>query len=245
MSSIRIGIVCEGPTDAIVIKVACERYLSEHGWQADVFPIQPLRDRTLGEQGGWTMVRSWLLSNDHESRCKRHFGLGLFANGLDALRCDIIFVHLDSDIVSDVAFNEGAPPAVRSATTDREYVVNKLADWIGREHFTAADQYRYISGVAVQSIETWCLALFDAAAENIEELTGDELGRAFNTALLASESVQNVDVTGIPNKDRRRRARFVEKHSTMAGLHRAMDQSTSFSLAFSALKDSVEFLAPQ
>jgi hypothetical protein len=244
MPNVRIGIVCEGPTDTVVIKVACERYLAELGWQANVFPIQPLRDSTLGEQGGWTMVRTWLLSNNHESRCLRHFGLGLFANGLDALQCDIIFIHLDSDIIKDAAFNEGAPPVMRSPVTDREYVVRKLADWIGRDNFTDADQHRYVSGVAVQSIETWCLALFKVNAGSIESIDGDQLGKAFNLALLASEGIQKADVASVPNKDRNRRARFVDTQSTKAGLQRAMDQSPSFNCAFAALKQSVEFLRP-
>jgi hypothetical protein len=244
MARLRIGIVCEGSTDTVIIKTACERYLQELGWQAEVFSIQPLRDNTRGERGGWTMVRDWLASNPHDVRCRRHFGIGLFANGLDAFQCDIIFVHLDSDVIWDPVFNSGRAPKTRTPSADRRLVEEVLEGWVGFSTLSDADRIRYVLGVAVQSTETWCIAMFEATTVDLERLEGRALAEEFNRVLLASESSSHNPTTAKPKKDTIRRARYVEKHATKAGLRRARLQSESFGKALTALKVAAEALAP-
>jgi hypothetical protein len=244
MSKVRIGIVCEGSTDAVVIQAICEQFLAEHGWQAHVFPIQPVRDNTQGEQGGWTMVRDWIVASSHQVRCERYLGLGLFANGLDAFQCDFIFIHLDSDIISDPAFNLGKPPATRNPIGDRKYVQLQLETWLDYNSLSKIDQIRYILGVSVQSTETWCVALFDPVITSVEELTGEFLAKTFNKALLSSESRPNESVEGVANKDRKRRMRFAKKQITTTSLRRAMTKSPSLKIAMDNLGASTASLVP-
>ncbi|MCK4712560.1 MAG: hypothetical protein KAT26_06735, partial [Marinosulfonomonas sp.] len=72
----RIGVVCEGPTDFIAIKEFLGASLAKRHINSTFISIQPDPDNTLGD--GWTRVFYWLENNLPQSRIKSYFDGGLF-----------------------------------------------------------------------------------------------------------------------------------------------------------------------
>lgn len=64
----RVGAVCEGPTDYYAIESFFRQALWEdNGIKAEFVPIQPEMDSIIPE-GGWGRVLGWLNNNNPEYR---------------------------------------------------------------------------------------------------------------------------------------------------------------------------------
>ena len=64
----RIGVVCEGPTDAHAIVCFLQASLTHRGITPDFIPIQPDTDNTRPLDGGWGAVFLWLKKNGASQR---------------------------------------------------------------------------------------------------------------------------------------------------------------------------------
>lgn len=135
---IKIGVVCEGPCDFIIIEWCLGAALKGRGYDIEFVPFQPARDRTSGtyNDGGWHQVYKWCVRNDAEAR-QRFFNGGLFADA-DAMAVDLIVVHCDGDLRKiladrggweDLAFDN---PDNWSDTPEQalDYCSKLLAGWL-------------------------------------------------------------------------------------------------------------------
>lgn len=99
----RVHVVCEGPSDSVVIKAALARRLGDFV----MTQIQPEQSLFGGDQGplggGWRGVEAW---------CRQVADLGgLSASGRLA-NADLLIVHVDADIADeeDIACAKPCPP---------------------------------------------------------------------------------------------------------------------------------------
>lgn len=98
MTDIRVGVVCEGPSDFAIIEWSLKQALGRQGHTSEFHPIHPIRDKTSGvfDDGGWHQVYRWCVRNDRTAR-QRFFGQGLFDDD-DAIAVDVLLVHIDGDV---------------------------------------------------------------------------------------------------------------------------------------------------
>lgn len=98
MTHIRLGIVCEGPSDYTILQWAIKAALELQGHTSEFHPIHPIRDKTSGtfHDGGWHQVYKWCVRN-HVNDRRRFFGAGLFDDE-DAIAVDLLLVHIDCDV---------------------------------------------------------------------------------------------------------------------------------------------------
>jgi len=116
---LRVHVVCEGKTDAIVIAAALKAVT---GKDLLLTMIQPEQDATqprpLGE--GWKGVRSWCwqLRDD----------FGGFEASPSLIAADLLVLHVDADIVSDIDCDKLPCPPAENTTT---CVGGRLLEWMG------------------------------------------------------------------------------------------------------------------
>ena len=214
----RVGLVCEGPTDVEAIKAYLGASMGKRQKYIEFVELTPATDKT-NVVAGWHSVLKWLEDNPPVSRVKAYFDGGIFEGERSAVRCDVVVVQLDSDILEEEGFrthveskfgiNLGEP----SSPTSRGEEVQKILDLaMIRGALTEIDEKRHIVAPAVESTETWCIAAYKWwPEENLEEIRGQELGRRFMEALHQSEQ-RVMQTFGKIDKSRTRRKRFCEKH---------------------------------
>ena len=140
--TIRIGTVCEGLTDHVIIGKILEVYIGINGEN-----IQPSSDRSsLG--GGWTNVHKW---------CAGYIEMEkpIFDYGLDKKFFDFILIHLDSDIYENIigAYYKKKTGFNRTEHQDRyDLVLHTIIKWLNNQ------TKKIIFCIAVESIETWIYA---------------------------------------------------------------------------------------
>lgn len=215
----RIGVVCEGPTDAHAICWFLRASLTHRGVTPDFIPIQPGTDNTRPHDGGWGAVLLWLEKNPPRSRTRAYFHGGLFDDDLSAKRCDVMVFQLDTDILSDSGFQswtkehcdytvENPPDPV-----ERGKEITEIIGIVGEfAKLTITDLRRHIPAPSVESTETWCIAAFRQHSFDPETLTGIALCREFMTALHRFENRQIEEFTQIDKSPDRRR-RYCMNHS--------------------------------
>jgi hypothetical protein len=215
----KIGVVCEGPTDYPAIAHFFTHALQDRGIAAEFCSLYPELDQTR-PAGGWSNVLLWLQNNPPSSRIQRYFGGGLFAGALAADRLDAIIIHLDVDVLPEMSFinfvkeNYDYDALDSQDPADRaRQIINIISLSARFEEMTVADRIRHVPAPAVESTETWCVAAFTTPPQNFEILKGADLTNSFMTALERSEgrapqaSYENVD------KNPQRRKRFCETHA--------------------------------
>lgn len=214
----RIGIVCEGPTDRHAIVNFVRASLTDRGIRPEFVAIQPEIDRT--NPSGWHAVLNWLLNNPPAVRLTSYLGGGLFAEGLSAKSCDLLILQIDADNLSERGFQNWN-------RTRLGYTVKDMADPIGRgneirliiriagkfDMLSDRDSRRHLPAPAVESTETWCIAAFRPLRRNPEYLSGPALCQEFMTALHESEGRPIQSFTHI-NKSPDRRRRYCGRHSS-------------------------------
>ena len=215
----RIGVVCEGPTDAHAIVCFLHASLTHRGITPDFIPIQPDTDNTRPPDGGWDAVFRWLKKNPPRSRTRTYFHGGLFDDDLSAKRCDVMVFQLDTDILSDLGFqnwtNEHYDYSVANLPdpVERGKEITAIIEKVGEfSELPLADMARHISAPAVESTETWCIAAFRQLSLDPELLSGSELCQEFMTALHRFENRPIQNFVHI-DKDPDRRHRYCENHS--------------------------------
>ncbi|AYD01033.1 hypothetical protein [Neorhizobium sp. NCHU2750] len=216
----RIGVVCEGPTDFFAIKYFLGAVLRKEGREVDFIDLQPSMDAT-SPKAGWGNIERWLAANTPQSRSKRYFSGGIFADDLDAKACDFIIVQMDCDHLEHEAFtvfnqekygiNYGKLPDL-----DAQYnMVEKiLGEWCGLSALTSADANRHVLTPAQQSTESWCIAAYSHLLTDPDLLEGQDLIDRFMTILHESEG-RLLPASGFSEVDKsiKRREKFCKKHA--------------------------------
>jgi len=140
--TIRIGTVCEGLTDHVIIGKILEFYNGVNGEN-----IQPSSDRSSLD-GGWTNVHKW---------CAHYIEMEkpIFDYDLDKNFFDFILIHLDSDIYEKIIdkYYKKKTGFNRTEHQDRyDLVLHTLIKWLNNQ------TKKIIFCIAVDSIETWIYA---------------------------------------------------------------------------------------
>jgi len=215
----RIGVICEGPTDYPAIVNFLGNSLKNAGIIGKFRALFPEMDKTRPE-GGWGNVLLWLEKYPPETRVQMFFSGGLFGGNLAADTLDAIIIHLDTDILDDASF---CTYAVKKLGCDVSSSQNPderagqiklvLAKALQIEKMTDADVSKHVIIPAVESTEAWCVAAFNSLPINAELLRGLDLTNAFMRALEASESKAPQENYSNIDKSLARRNRFCAKHA--------------------------------
>jgi hypothetical protein len=235
----RVGVVCEGPTDRHAIVCFLGTSLTARGIAPVFIDIQPETDRTNPPEGGWGAVLNWLRNNPPKSRVDAYFGRGLFGGSLSAKRCDVMVFQMDTDILSDHRFqdwvtrNLGYEVVDSGDSMQRGSEIRSIIEIAGDfVELSVHELQRHIPAPAVESTETWCVAVFSELPGDPEQLRGQDLCREFMTALHRSENRRIQQFVHVDKQPDRRR-RYCEKHS--AGFERLEAQC----LHYRGLVDSI------
>ena len=214
---VRIGIVCEGPTDAHAIDKFLGASLRDRGITPAFVYIQPEKDKT--RPGGWPAVLNWLRNNPPESRTSSYLGGGLFHGDLSAKSCDVLLFHMDADIIADRRFQNWTrnnlgyqvtnSPGPIQRGNDIRMIIENAGDF---SQLSQDKSERHIPAPAVESTEAWCVAVYGSFSGDPEQLKGPDLCEEFMRALHLSEDralqpFRHID----KNPDRRRR--YCERHA--------------------------------
>ena len=214
----RIGIVCEGETDAHAMECFLEASLRSRGLEASFVTLQPRMDRT-SPSGGWGMLLKWFEQNPPDTRIRTYFDGGLFDNGLSAKQCDVVTFQMDADVLSDEAFRRhmkrrfGRDIGDPDDPIERGQAIRDIIETAGAfDRLSERDLGRHVVAPSVESTETWCVAAFRHLEFDPELLRGQELCDAFMEALHQSEGRRMQQFVRI-DKSPERRCHFCRKHS--------------------------------
>ncbi|KAA0909533.1 hypothetical protein FLO80_21115 [Aquicoccus porphyridii] len=215
---IRIGVVCEGPTDFLAIQAFFQHALEVEGVNSELLPIQPEMDNTSPE-GGWGNVLLWLNRNPPASRIAKFFGGGLFGGDLGYEPLDCLLVQLDTDVLENASFQGFvrreyghilAPAQTPGARADQITDILRLA-W-REDEMNDVDVNRHVPAPAVEATEAWCLAAFTAQSQDFEVISGQTLIDGFMSALETTEGRQPSPPYAEADKNIKRRKRFCVAH---------------------------------
>lgn len=214
-----IGVVCEGPTDAHAIRYFLQESLRARGVVPVFVSIQPKIDKTRPSNGGWGLVMNWLTRNPPESRTKAYFRGGLFGEGMSAKQCDVLVIQMDTDILSQVTFQNWMQSNFQYSVNDdptpirRGGEVKLILEIVGEfDKLSDDDLSRHVFAPSVESTETWCIAVRRQLEIDPERLRGTDLMREFMTALHESEHRPIQDFVHL-NKNADRRHRYCKENS--------------------------------
>jgi len=215
----RIGVVCEGPTDYYAISNFLGASLRKIGIEAFFISIQPELDNTQ-PAAGWGNVFVWLDRYPPLARIQKFFNGGLFAGDLAEEPYSCILIQLDSDILGEPSFASnvferyGHIVVVPVSTSDRATEIRNVIRASARfAEMTENDVKRHVIAPAVESTEAWCVAAFTAIPANCGTLRGQTLTDQFMQALERSEGRPAAPSYASINKDVGRRMRFCERHA--------------------------------
>lgn len=183
----RIGVICEGPTDFVVMSSFFLKDLTGEFDGIEFSIIQPALDNTL--PGGWSEVLHWLENNPPENRSALYRkGQSLFLIEDDAQKFDALIFQMDTDIIGEPGFEKFCQ--ARGLAVSRPVSPAERADFI-REviiHLAGTDTIeRTIGGgeipiAIVEACETWVIAagMDECVAEELNpEDTCNNFGKIF------------------------------------------------------------------
>lgn len=216
----RVGVVCEGPTDFPAITCFVGNALERRGISATFRSLFPDMDNTR-PIGGWANVMLWLERNDHHLRVQRFFKGGLFGGALGEEALDAIVIQLDTDVLADSGFRQYVKKKfnldivnVQNSAGKAHVLTNIIELAACIESLAMADAQRHVPFPAVNSTEAWCVAAFHNRPCSSDELEGQDLTNHFMSALESSESkTANPPYSNI-DKSHRRRLSFCKKHAS-------------------------------
>ncbi len=237
----KIGVICEGPTDFHAIKLFMEPALAAAEIEATIFDIHPEMDRT-GPEGGWAKVEAWLKRNPPPARVSRYFDGGMFGT-LSAKACDVLIIQMDADILDEPGFRtfmnrtyEFAVPDADDPEQRGAAIYEILTLWSAVNALTETDRRRHIFAPAVESTEAWCVAAYDRRHTEPERLRDRKLVQAFMTVLEESENHPPKGNYSIADKDVTRRERFCRRHAV--GHTRVAELCPHFNPAVAAIAEA-------
>lgn len=236
----RIGVVCEGPTDYPAIEGFFSHALEQVNVSASFKSLHPEIDKTMPE-AGWGHVLLWLKNNPPRSRIERYFGGGLFSSQLEETSFDAILIQLDADTLGNESFKRYVKKEfgydVRNCASPKEKgeclqaILRLASQW---DLMTSADSRRHIIAPAIDSTENWCVAAFENQRIDYEVIGNPEIVTRFMRALERSESKEPKGGYAVIDKSLNRRRKFCQKHAVGSG--KVIDGCHHFSLAFENIK---------
>jgi len=231
----KIGIVCEGPTDFFAVQNFFEEVLSNYNIEAEIISLQPDMDNTR-PSGGWAPVLTWLENNNAATRVKKYLGKGLFASGLSAKTVDAILIQIDSDILGEDSF-ENYIERKFGFKTELSQTKEERSDQIKRVLHSACqidrldeeNKNKHILCPAVESTEAWCIVVFQETDIDVFSLRGQDLvnafGRVFQKSLGVKEENIQEEFINI-NKNQKSRKKFCQKYR--GGSNLLFDKCSNF-----------------
>ncbi len=216
----KVGVVCEGPTDFPAITNFFANSLQKRGITASFRAIYPEMDRTRPD-GGWANVFSWAIRYPAAGRIQRFFSGGFFGGALTTDPLDAIVFQLDSDVLDhevfkNFVFDRFSIEYLPSDDPSRrgEIIESILSRALQMDVLTDADNRRHVLVAAVESTEAWCVTAFRAQPSDCESLKGQALTNAFMNALELSES--RIPQASYENADKsyHRRIAFCKMHAS-------------------------------
>jgi len=151
------ALIAEGITDQVIIEriifTVTNNILDDIEDEADIQPLQPLRDATDqsrvadGNFGGWERVREFCQSPERLEQA-------LEFN-------DYLVIHIDTDMCEHANFGvpllQAGEPLPAIDLLDR--VAIKIKEWLG-ENFVATHGEKLIFAIAIHSTECWLLTYY-------------------------------------------------------------------------------------
>ena len=161
-----IGLVCEGVTDYIIFEKLVGDIARKAGMPVSFRRFHPAQDATSGqvESGGWLTVFQWCVRNTPERR-RPLFSVGsLFQTA--AAPCDLILVHLDTDICERLAQSQlevlqHVFPAEYDLTSPigrGSFIKAVIAHWLQLRLLDEEFRAKHIPAPAVECSEAWLIA---------------------------------------------------------------------------------------
>jgi hypothetical protein len=192
----RIGVVCEGPTDFVALNSFLTRSLQNRGKNVTLVDVQPELDASsVSSGGGWPNALLWILRNPLPARKTSYLGVGLFGENLSAKKCDLLLIFLDSDVLDDRSFADYVRRHVSCSVNNPidpdkrfEEVQSILLSFCGFGSVLEAIDAKHLLGAAVESSEAWCVAVRDPKVSNVETLNKDRILAEFITRLCEFDS---------------------------------------------------------
>ncbi len=142
----RIKVVCEGPTDLVVIESALNDILT--GREFELVLLQPETSEVGSDAGpyggGWKGVRGWSLARKEEA--------GSLRASSALLQTDLFILHLDADVADEKEVNcrKACPPPEDSTNALREVALT----WLGESELPP----RAVFCTPSKSTEAWVIA---------------------------------------------------------------------------------------
>jgi hypothetical protein len=161
MEPIVFMLVCEGPSDILVIKKIAEKISQETGRKIEIRDHAPIRDSTTGEypEFGWKKVRQWCRLNGSSENIEEESIFALIAKrkswrayiGFDNILGFII--HLDTDIAHVIDQLPFSLPA-SSIRSRKKHCKKALLNWLDEKN--KPDEVYFL--LPTHSTETWLLS---------------------------------------------------------------------------------------
>ena len=159
----KIGLICEGITDYIVLENLLCNYLALDG--EDIKQLQPLLDETDKKQangGGWEQVLLYLQSTDFVNSVENH---------------DYLIIHTDTDICEEKNF--GVSPISLADSNQAQFyelIKQRLISQINQRYNDNFEKYapKIIFCICIHSIECWLLTHYQKTQTKQEKIKGCE-----------------------------------------------------------------------
>lgn len=239
----RVGLVCEGPSDIPAVVHFLGDQLRRTGIEPIFHNLFPEPDKTRPE-GGWSNLLLWLQRNPPDTRVARYFSGGIFGGGANQEPFDAILIQIDADVLDDEGFRNYVQQKLNiqiGATDEPNERASTLANVVetagGFSLLTQADLQRHVVAVAVEATEAWCVAAFRAQPDQFEALKGADLTSAFMQALEVSEGRPPQGAYAQCNKDARRREKFCAMFAKYSD--RILGSCPNFSATVQALRGAL------
>lgn len=167
----KIGLICEGVTDSIVLENLLCNYLNID--DDDIKKLQPLLDETDKKQanfGGWHEVLLYLQSTEFVDAVENH---------------DILIVQIETDVCEQKNFDI-SPISLANNNQAQFYdlIKQRLITQINQRYADNFEKYqqKIIFCICIHSLECWLLIHYQKTQPKHEKITGceDALNQTLN-----------------------------------------------------------------
>lgn len=199
----KIGLICEGVTDYIVLENLLCTYLNID--DEDIKQLQPLLDATDKQQanfGGWEQVLLYLQSTDFVDAADNH---------------DFLVVQIDTDVCEHKNFDISPISLANSHQAQfYELIKQRLIAQINQQYSDNFEKYqqKIIFCICIHSLECWLLTLYQKTQPKHEKITGceDALNNTLNQQNIAYKKDYR-HYNNLSQKIKNKDMAFMAKHS--------------------------------